>query len=196
MSRRRSAVELEELAKIKRSQAAARLAHRTANPKPYTPKPDIDYTQLYYRDPLEPSRFLKMRVANGTLTLWGGITAAGLVTVPPANSAIVEITRGNKIPIVKVRWYYGDDTAVVVPANEMHGRWVKFYDEKNGQSHHQIPFVSAAEGAAPNMASTITAFYAKLNTAAEVERIIGTRGRAELVIGYGRQYTTLARVSA
>ena len=194
MSRRRSAVELEELAKIKRSQAAARLAHRSANPKPYTPKPDTDYTQLYYRDPLDPSRFLKLKVANGTLTLWGGITAAGLLTVPPANSAIVEITRGSKIPIVKVRWYYGDDTVVVVPANDMHGRWIKFYDAKNGQAHHQIPFVEA--GATPDLAATITAFYAKLNTAAEVERVIGTRGRAELVIGYGKQYTTLARVSA
>lgn len=193
MSRRKSAVELEELAKIKRAQAAARLAHRTANPKAYTPKLDVDYTQVYYRDPLEPTRFLKLKVANGTLTLWGGADAAGLVTVPPANSTIVEITRGSKIPIVKVRWYYGDDTAVVVAANEMHGRWVKFYDEKGGQSHHQVPFV--AEGATPNLASTITAFYAKLNTPAETDKIIGTRGRAELVIGYGNQYTTLARIS-
>lgn len=193
MARRKSAIELEELARIKRAQAAARLADRSANPKPYAPKPDTDYTQVYYRDPLDNERFLKMKVPNGTLTLWGGAAAAGLVTVPPANSAVVEITKGSKIPIVKVKWYFGDDTAVVVAANAMHGRWIKFYDVKGGQAHHQIPFVEP--GATPNIDTTIAAFYAKLNTAGETDRVIGTRGRAELVIGYGTQYVPLARVS-
>ena len=193
MSRRKSAIELEELAKIKRAQAAFRLSERSANPKEYKPKLDVDYTQVFYRDPLENTRVLKLKVANGTLTLWGGVVAAGLTLAAPANTAIVEIDRGNKIPIVKVRWYYGDDTAVVVPATQGHGRWVKFYDVKNGQSHHQIPFVES--GATPDLATTIAAFYAKLNTAGETDKIIGTRGRAELVIGYGNQYTTLARVA-
>lgn len=193
MARRKSAVELEELAKIKRAQAAARLAAKSANPKPYTPKKDTDYTQVYYLDPLDISRALKLKVPNGTIELWGGIAAAGLTAAAPDGKAVVEITKGSKIPIVKVRWFYGDDTAVVVPANQMHGRWVKFYDVKNGQSHHQIPFVEA--GATPDIANTITAFYAKLNTAGETDKIIGTRGRAELVVGYGNQYTTLARVS-
>jgi hypothetical protein len=193
MSRRKSAIELEELAKIKRSQAAARLAARTANPKAYTPKLDTDYTQVYYRDPLDNTRVLKLKVPNGTITLWGGIAAAGLTAAAPANTATVEITKGSKIPIIKVKWYFGDDTAVVVPATAAHGRWVKFYDVKNGQAHHQIPFVES--GATPDVASTITAFYSKLNTAGETDRIIGTRGRAELVIGYGTQYTVLARVS-
>jgi hypothetical protein len=193
MARRKSAVELEELARIKRAQAAARLAERSANPKAYTPKPDTDYTQLYYRDPLDITRVLKVKVANGTLTLWGGAAAAGLTTAPPANTATVEITKGSKIPIVKVRWYFGDDTAVVMAATAARGRWVKFYDVKDGQAHHQIPFVES--GATPDLASTITAFYDKLNTEGETAKIIGTRGRAELVIGYGNQYTTLARVS-
>ena len=193
MSRRKSAIELEELARIKRAQTAARLAERSANPKAYTPKADTDYTQVYYRDPLDITRALKLKVPNGTITLWGGIAAAGLAAAAPANTAIVEITKGSKIPIIKVRWYFGDDTAVVVPATSAHGRWVKFYDVKNGQSHHQIPFVEA--GATPDLATTITAFYSKLNTAGETDRIIGTRGRAELVIGYGTQYTVLARVS-
>jgi hypothetical protein len=194
MARRKSAIELEELARIKRARAAARLAERSANPKAYTPKVDTDYTQVYYRDPLDNTRVLKLKVPNGTITLWGGIAAAGLTTAPPANTATVEIIKGSKIPIIKVRWYYGDDTAVVVPATTTHGRWVKMYDVKNGRSHHQIPFV--VSGATPNVATTITAFYEKLNAEGETDRIIGTRGRAELVIGYGNQYTTLARVSA
>lgn len=70
----------------------------------------------------------------------GGAAAAGLLTAAPANSAVVEIKRGSKIPIVKVRWYFGDETPIVVPANAEHGRWVKFYDLKGGQSHHQLPF--------------------------------------------------------
>lgn len=193
MARRKSAVELEELARIKRAQAAARLAERSANPKAYTPKVDTDYTQVYYRDPLDITRVLKLKVPNGTITLWGGLAAAGLTNAAPANTAVVEIARGSKIPIVKVRWYFGDDTAIVVPASSTHGRWVKFYDVKNGRAHHQIPFVEA--GATPDLATTITAFYSKLNTAGETDRIIGTRGRAELVIGYGQQYSVLARVS-
>ncbi|MHC5739908.1 hypothetical protein [Nostoc sp.] len=194
MSRRKSAVELEELAKIKRAQAAARLAERSANPKVYKPKLDVDYTQVYYRNPLDITQSLKLKVANGTLELWGGIAAAGLTGAADAGTSIIEITKGNKIPIVKVRWYYGDDTAVTVPATAAHGRWVKFYDVKGGQSHHQIPFVES--GVTPDLAATIVAFRAKLNTAGETDRIIGTRGRAELVIGYGNQYTVLARVSA
>lgn len=194
MSRRKSAIELEELAKIKRTQAAFRLSERSANPKEYKPKLDVDYTQVYYRDPLDNARALKLKVPKGTLTLWGGAVAAGLTLTPPANTATVEIDRGSKIPIVKVRWFFGDDTAVVIPATQGHGRWVKFYDAKNGQSHHQIPFVE--EGATPDLATTIVSFYSKLNTAGETDKIIGTRGRAELVIGYGNQYTTLARVSA
>ncbi|MEH2169338.1 MAG: hypothetical protein V7K41_22305 [Nostoc sp.] len=193
MSRRKSAVELEELAKIKRAQAAAKLAEKQANPKPYTPKLDTDYIQAYYRDPLDITRVFKVKIPEGTVTLWGGLIAAGLTAAAPANTAVIEITKGSKLPIVKVRWFYGDDTAIVVPATTAHGRWIKFYDKKNGQAHHQIPFVET--GATPDLATTITAFYSKLNTQGETDKIIGTRGRADLVIGYGNQYVTLARVS-
>jgi hypothetical protein len=194
MARRKSAIELEELAKIKRSQAAARLAERNANPKPYKPKKDEDYTTVFYRDPIDNNRLLSLKVANGTLTLWGGSAAAGLLTAAPANTAVVEITRGSKIPIVKVRWFFGDETPVVVPATATHGRWIKFYDTKEGQAHHQVPFTVA--GATPDLDGIILAFYAKLNTEAEKSRIIGAKGRADLVMGYGNQYTTLARVAA
>jgi hypothetical protein len=194
MARRKSAIELEELARIKRTQAAARLAARSATPKPYKPKADIDYTTVFYRDPLNNARFLSLKIANGTLTLWGGAAAAGLLTTAPANSAIVEILRGSKIAVVKVKWYFGDETPIVVPANAEHGRWIKFYDTKNGQSHHQIPFT--VTGTTPDLSEIITAFNAKLNTAGEKDRIIGAKGRADLVIGYGNQYSTLARVIA
>ncbi|MEH2023924.1 hypothetical protein [Nostoc sp.] len=116
MSKRKSAVELEELAKIKRAQTAARLAHKTANPKPYTPKVDTDYTQVYYRDPLEITRTFKLKVPNGTLTLWGGLDSAGLTAAAAPGTSVIEIAKGSKFPIVKVRWYFGDDTAVPVPA--------------------------------------------------------------------------------
>ncbi|MEH2415414.1 hypothetical protein [Nostoc sp.] len=194
MARRKSVADLEELVKIKRAQTAARLAHKTDNPTPYTPKKDEDYTDLYYLDPLDNERQLKVIVGNGTLALWGGLAATGLTAAPIVGKAVVDILKGNKIPLVKVRWYFGDETAVVVPASALHGRWVKFYDLKSGQFFHQIPFVEP--GLTPDLHSTIVAFKSKLNTVGEKDKIIGAKGRAELVIGYGNSYVTLAREKA
>ncbi|MEH2377328.1 MAG: hypothetical protein V7K27_00220 [Nostoc sp.] len=194
MSRRKSVAELEELLKIKRAQLAARAEHKTANPSPYVARPDEDYTSLFYLDPLDNERELQVRVGNLTLAAWGGVAKTGLSGAATAGKAVVEIGRGSKIAIVKVRWYFGDETPIPVAANAMHGRWIKFYDKKGGQSFHQIPFV--ASGLTPDLHATIVAFKAKLNTAGEKTELLGAKGRAELVIGYGNNYTVLARESA
>ena len=199
MAKRKTAAELEELAKIARAREAARKAARDADPAPYRPKVAADYNKVYYRDPLEIGRFLEIEVRVQSLTEWGGIAAAGLLDNPPEGAVVVPIIRGSKIPIIKVNWYYGDASVIVVPGNAAHGRWIKRYDERNGSSHKSIPFSIASgtfNAATVNINAIITAFNAKLDTVAKKDDIIGKNGRAELVLGYGTQYTKLASVKA
>lgn len=199
MARRKTAAELEEQAKIARAREAARKAARQANPKPYTPRAADDFQKVYYRDPLEIGRFLEIEVRKQSLTDWGGIADAGLLVAAPEGSVVVPIIRGSKIPIVKVNWYFGDSSVVVVPETAEHGRWIKKYDEKNGTSHKSLPFSIATgtfNATTVNINAIITAFNAKLDTEAKKTAILGDNGRAELVLGYGTQYTVLARVKA
>jgi hypothetical protein len=59
------------------------------------------FLEVPYLDPLNNERVLKLKVPNGTITLWGGVTAAGLTATAPSGKAVVEITRGSKIRLFR-----------------------------------------------------------------------------------------------
>ncbi|QLE54832.1 hypothetical protein [Nostoc sp. TCL26-01] len=188
MARRKSAYELEELAKIARAREAARKAARLANPKPYKARKPEDFQIAYYRDPLETGRFLQFEVKKQALTNLGGIAEVGLLATVPDGSVVVEVNKGSKIAVVKLRWYYGDATAEV--KNTSYGtRWIKKYDDKGGQSHWSTPF-SVATGTF-TMNTILDRFKAIFNDSTKRTNILGANGYAELIVGYGKQYSIL-----
>ncbi|QLE58760.1 hypothetical protein [Nostoc sp. TCL26-01] len=191
MARRKSAYELEELAKIARAKEAARKQAKQDNPKPYNARNPVDFETVYYRDPLEAGRFLQFEVKKQALTNLGGIADAGLLATIPDGSVVVEVNRGSKIAVVKLRWYYGDGTAIVVPATAEHGRWIKKYDARNGQSHWSTPFSIATGTFTLNTIIDRFKTYFNNTNGTKRESVLGVNGYAELVVGYGKQYSIL-----
>jgi LysM repeat protein len=191
MARRLSAVQLEERAKLARAKEAARLQKKQTNPKEYRERNNADYQIVYYKDIIEPDRILQITVKTQAITNIGGLVKAGLLAAAPANSAVTEINKGSKIPLVKVKWYFGDSTSVIVPPSATNGRWVKKYDVKNGQSHWSLPY-SLASGTL-SLEAIITKFVAAFKGSAATDKeVLGAKGYAELVIGYGNNHVTLA----
>ena len=199
MARRKSAAELTELATKKRTQEAARKAAREASPKPYVARPDTDFEYGFYIDPLNNEAACRFRIPKDSLTLYGGLAKAGLVAALPSGKAQINIGKGNKRVIFRVRWYFGNATPEVVPETAAHGRWIRFADKTGGKYTHTLPFgASAGEGVdpTPSVDSLIVRFDSLFNTAAEKERLLGQRGLVLLEQGYGSKYITLARISA
>jgi hypothetical protein len=199
MGRRKSAAELTELATKKRAQEAARKAAREASPKPYVARPDTDFEYAFYVDPLDNDAACRFRVPKDSLTLYGGITKAGLVATLPAGKAQVNIGKGNKRVIFRVRWFFGNATPEVVPETSAHGRWIRFADRTAGKYTHTLPFgASAGDGVdpTPSVDSLIVRFDQLFNTVEERGRLLGARGVVLLEQGYGSKYITIAKVSA
>jgi hypothetical protein len=192
MGKRLSPAELEERAKLARAREAAMKARRTANPKPYTPRTAEDFSTIFYRDPLETGRFLEIDVKARALTKIGGVAAAGLLATLPDGSVAVKITRGSKIPIVKLRWYFGDANAspVMTPWGT---RWIKKYDADGGQSHYTLPFSIATGVFTLDTIQTKFREYFNETNGTKRTEMLGANGSIELVMGYGNQYTVLSR---
>jgi hypothetical protein len=153
MARRKSAAELAELAAKKRTQEAARKAAREANPKPYLARPETDFEYGFYIDPLNNEAALRFRIPKDSLTLYGGLAKAGLVATLPSGKAQINIGKGNKRVIFRVRWYFGNATPEVVAETATHGRWIRFADKTGpggGKYTHTLPFgASAGDGTDP-----------------------------------------------
>jgi hypothetical protein len=190
MARRKSALELRALAEIKDKQAAARKAAALANPKPYKPRNPTDFQTVYYRDPLEAGRILKFEVKKQALTNLGGADDAGLLLVVPENAVVTEINKGSNLPIVRLRWYFGD-ASPEVKTTAYGTRWIKKYDQQGGQSHWSVPY-SVKEGAF-TLNTILTRFNTQFNNTngTKLATVLGANGYAELVMGYGNQYTVL-----
>jgi len=199
MARRKSAAELAELAAKKRTQEAARKAAREANPKPYLARPETDFEYGFYIDPLNNEAALRFRIPKDSLTLYGGLAKAGLVATLPSGKAQINIGKGNKRVIFRVRWYFGNATPIVVPETASHGRWIRFADKTAGKYTHTLPFgASAGDGTdpTPSVDSLIVRFDQLFNTVPERARLLGAKGVALLEQGYGSKYITLAKVAA
>lgn len=202
MARRKSAAELAELAAKKRTQEAARKAAREANPKPYLARPETDFEYGFYIDPLNNEAALRFRIPKDSLTLYGGLAKAGLVATLPSGKAQINIGKGNKRVIFRVRWYSGNATPIVVPETASHGRWIRFADKTgpgDGKYTHTLPFgASAGDGTdpTPSVDSLIVRFDQLFNTVAERARLLGAKGVVLLEQGYGSKYITLAKVAA
>jgi len=202
MARRKSAAELAELAAKKRTQEAARKAAREANPKPYLARPETDFEYGFYIDPLNNEAALRFRIPKDSLTLYGGLAKAGLVATLPSGKAQINIGKGNKRVIFRVRWYFGNATPEVVAETATHGRWIRFADKTGpggGKYTHTLPFgASAGDGTdpTPSVDSLIVRFDQLFNTVAERARLLGAKGVVLLEQGYGSKYITLAKVAA
>ncbi len=206
MTKRRSAAYYEEKAKIAREREAYKRSNPTDRSKTYVAK-DTDYINAYYRDPLSIGRYLEIPVLESNLSIFGSgtdaafaklglLTTAQFAALSGSPVAVPLPLKGNKIPIIKLVTVYGDSTPIVVPKTQGHGRYVKFYDPKNGKSHRSVPFigVAASEGftaAKVNMSTILAAYSAIFDTQSEKNAIVGENGTAKLVLGYGQQYTVL-----
>lgn len=190
MARRKSAIELKELARIAEARDAARKAALLANPKPYKPRVPDDFQTVYYRDPIEAGRYLQFEVKKQAITNLGSLADAGLVDTVASDAVVVEINRGSKIAVVRLRWYYGD-ASPEVKTTAYGTRWIKKYDDKNGQSHWSLPY-SVASGAF-TLNTIIDRFKTQFNNTdgTKTTSVLGANGYAELVIGYGSQYSIL-----
>jgi len=199
MARRKSAAELAELAAKKRTQEAARKAAREANPKPYLARPETDFEYGFYIDPLNNEAALRFRIPKDSLTLYGGLAKAGLVATLPSGKAQINIGKGNKRVIFRVRWYFGNATPEVVAETAAHGRWIRFADKTAGKYTHTLPFgASAGDGIddTPSVDSLIVRFNQLFNTVPERAKLLGAKGVVLLQQGYGSKYITLAKVAA
>ncbi len=199
MARRKSAAELTELANKKKIQEAARKAAREASPAPYKARPEIDFEYGFYIDPLDNDAACRFRIPKDSLTLYGGLAKAGLVATLPAGKAQINIGKGNKRVVFRVRWYFGNATPEVVPETAAHGRWIRFADKTAGKYTHTLPFgASAGDGVdpTPSVDSLIVRFDQLFNTTEEKSRLLGAKGVVLLEQGYGSKYITLAKVAA
>ena len=199
MPRRKSAAELAELAAKKRTQEVARKAAREANPKPYVGRPETDFEYGFYVDPLNNEAALRFRIPKDSLTLYGGLAKAGLVATLPSGKAQINIGKGNKRVIFRVRWYFGNATPEVVAETAAHGRWIRFADKTAGKYTHTLPFgASAGDGIddTPSVDSLIVRFNQLFNTVPERAKLLGAKGVVLLEQGYGSKYITLAKVAA
>lgn len=196
MARRLSAAELEERLKIARAREAARAAERAASPKPYVARNPADFDRLFYLDPLRQGNVYQIEIKKEALTKVGGATGAGLLTTAPDGATAIEITRGSKIAIVRLRWYFGDNTPVPVVKNYggITTRYIKKYDKSGNQSHYSLPY-SMATSSASMMSQILARFESQFNSTNGTLRdaVLGANGEAWLEIGYGTRYTTLAR---
>jgi len=199
MARPKSAAELTELAAKKRAREAARKAAREANPKPYQARPETDFVYGFYVDPLDNQAACRFRIPKNSLTLYGGLTKAGLVATLPAGKAEVRIEKGNKRVVFRTRWFYGNATPEVIAETATHGRWIRFADKTAGKYTHTLPF-GASSGdetdTTPSVDSLIVRFNQLFDTVEERARLLGQKGVATLEQGYGSKYITIARVSA
>ncbi len=203
MARPRSSAWYQE----KADQAKARedyFKKERANPETKVAGKAPPTTIVYLRDIIYPKNetYYQLQVRSRALeafsngTVAAGITDAGLLDKPPAGKRVIEITRGSKIPILKVRWYFGNET-VEVKGTPWGTRVRRPYDEiaGKGQSHFSVPF-GKLDGKSISLAGLVNEFekWAKL----EVTKtsVIGVSGRAELMLGYGNMYTVLARATA
>lgn len=192
MSRRYTPAELEERAKKARAREAAMLKRRIDNLKPYVKRDPTDYSTIFYRDPLETGRFLEIEVKAKALLKIGGVAGAGLLATLPDGSVAVKITKGSKIPIVKIQWYFGD--ATVSPVMTPWGtRWIKKYDADGGQSHWSLPFsIGTGVFTLDTIQTKFRDYFNETNGTKRTD-MLGPNGQVELVMGYGNQYTVLNR---
>lgn len=190
MPKRYSPAELEERAKKARAREAAIAARRTNKTRVHTPKLAADFSTVFYRDPIQ-GLVLQFDVKAVALTEIGGLAAVGLLDEAPVGSSIVTVSKGLKIPYIKIQWYYGDQNASIVKT-PWGTEWLKKYDVKNKQSHYSLP-ISQASGAF-TINNMITKFREYFNeTDGTKKNILGENGRAELLIGYGSQWVTIVR---
>ncbi|TAF07773.1 MAG: hypothetical protein EAZ77_08670 [Nostocales cyanobacterium] len=199
MGRRKSAAELTELAAKKKSQEAARKAAREASPKPYKARPETDFSYGFYVDPLDNDAACRFRIPKDSLDLYGGLAKIGLVATLPTGKAQINIGKGNKRVIFRVRWFFGNATPEVVPETAAHGRWIRFADKTAGKYTHVLPFGASAApdmDATPSVDTLILRFTNLFNTPTEISRLLGAKGVVVLEQGYGSKYITMAKVSA
>ncbi|MDZ8023588.1 MAG: hypothetical protein RMX97_02665 [Nostoc sp. DedQUE11] len=203
MGRRLSAAELEDRAKVARAREEARTTRRVNSTR--TPQRAEDTIAVYYGDPLSKGDAIyKINVPESNLFVLGasttdaatGITRAGLRTAPPDNSDPIEITKGSKLAIVRMNWYKGDANVSreTTPWNSV---WFKRYDAQtiNGRSrsHFSVPFSKAED--VITIDEIIDRFNALFTGGGSIkDALIGDLGEATLTMGYGSQYSILARV--
>lgn len=195
MAKQLNAAKLEEKLKIARAREAARAAERAANPKPYVARNPADFDRIFYRDPLKNDLIYQIEVKKEALTKLGGAAGAGLLTELPQDAQSTEITKGSKIAIVRLRWYFGDNTpeTVVKTYGSVTTRYVKKYDKSGNQSHYSIPYSVTASSA--SMISQILArFETQFNSTNGTLRtaVLGANGSAWLEIGYGSRWVPIA----
>lgn len=190
MVRRKSAIELKEMARIAEARDVARKAALAANPKPYKPKAADDFETVYYRDPLELGRYLQFEVKKQAIVNLGTLADAGLLSEVPEGAVVVEINKGSKIAVVRLKWYYGDATGEV-KITAYGTRWIKKYDDKGGQSHWSLPY--SINTGAFTLNTIIDKFKTQFNNTNGTKKasVLGVNGYAELAIGYGNQYSIL-----
>ncbi|MCE2702301.1 MAG: hypothetical protein LW859_33980, partial [Anabaena sp. 49633_E8] len=67
-----------------------------------------------------------------------------------SGKAQINIGKGNKRVIFRVRWYFGNATPEVVAETATHVRWIRFADKTAGKYTHTLPFgASAGDGTDP-----------------------------------------------
>lgn len=203
MGRRLSAAELEDRAKIARAREEARKTRRVNSTS--TPKRAEDTVTVYYGDPLSKGDLIyKINVPQSNLFVLGesttaaaqGITRAGLRTAAPENNDPIEITKGSKLAIVRMNWFKGDENVSrqTTPWNSV---WFKRYDTQtvNGRSrsHFSVPFSKAEDVITiDEIIDRFNALFTGQNSIKDA--LLGDLGEATLTMGYGNQYSILARV--
>ncbi len=202
MARPRSAAWYEEKARIAKAREAYYEEQRKQKQATATKAPPT--TIVYLRDIIYPATetFYQLQVRTRALEAFtngavgAGITDAGLLAKPPTGKRIVELTKGNKTPIFKVRWYFGNET-IEVKGTPWGTTVRKPYDEISGkgQSHFSVPF-GKIEGKSISLAGLVNEFEKWANLEKTKNNVIGVSGRAELIFGYGNMYTILARATA
>jgi hypothetical protein len=192
-----SSAELTALAEKRKRREAALEKRRVESTR--TPQRSQDKVAVYYKDPLDAGRTLLIAVPEAGLLKFGkgvlstGITALGLsLQAPTTNSEVIQISKGSKIPIVKIKWFYGDATAKR-KTTEWGTVYNCAYDVVNGRSHFSVPFTSTAANASLDFLKR--KFFELFDNDQQENRrdLIGVLGQAELIAGYGNQYMVIAR---
>jgi hypothetical protein len=179
MAKRENSYQLQRRLDIAKERETLKKNAKINNPKTYKSRPD--FTTVYYRDFLVPGKLITLQASSVGLAAIGGITDAGLLAEPP-DAVVPDSVRGLNYPIVKIHWFYGDNTPVVA-TTAWGSRYIKYYDTHDGgQSHYSLPF-SLATGTITFAA--ITAHFETLFNPNDGTKksILGARGQVRLMIG-------------
>ena len=176
MSRRRTASDYEELARIARRREQLRAQRNRERNRPYRARPPR--TTYFIRSVTERDIILTVSASDRSIQQIGGISAVnGLATAPAGTTPLS--SRSTNIPLATINWYFGDAS----PEPQMtpwDTRWIRYYDATAGQSHFRVPV--GIQNATDGLDELIVLFN-NLFDGQDGETRLGENGRAYLMIG-------------